>query len=93
MRWSPPGATTGRSSGEKARAGATGASKNGEALKVKPVKSLDLWAAGWFAGRGKHEGRGGGIFVEYRELRPKWAQASRTRSERLSLLVAMMAHC
>lgn len=48
---------------------ATGASKNGEALKVKPVKSLDLRAVGWFAGRGKHEGRGGGIFVEYRGVK------------------------
>ena len=47
----------------------TGASKNGEALKVKPVKSLDLRAVGWFAGRGKHEGRGGGIFVEYRGVK------------------------
>ena len=47
----------------------TGASKNGEALKVKPVKSLDLRATGWFAGRGKHEGRGGGIFVEYRGVK------------------------
>lgn len=44
----------------------TGASKNGEAIKVKPVKSLDLRATGWFAGRGKHEGRAGGIVVEYR---------------------------
>lgn len=47
----------------------TGASKNGEAIKVKPVKSLDLRAVGWFAGRGKHEGRGGGIFVEYRGVK------------------------
>ncbi len=45
---------------------ATGASKNGEAIKVKPVKSLDLRATGWFAGRGKHAGRCGGIIVEYR---------------------------
>ena len=47
----------------------TGASKNGEAIKVKPVKSLDLRATGWFAGRGKHEGRCGGIFVEYRGVK------------------------
>lgn len=47
----------------------TGASKNGEAIKVKPVQSLDLRATGWFAGRGKHEGRGGGIFVEYRGVK------------------------
>ena len=47
----------------------TGASKNGEAIKVKPVKSLDLRAVGWFAGRGKHEGRAGGIIVEYRGVR------------------------
>ena len=46
-----------------------GASKNGEAIKVKPVKSLDLRAVGWFAGRGKHDGRAGGIFVEYRGVR------------------------
>lgn len=46
-----------------------GASKNGEALKVKPVKSLDLRAVGWFAGRGKHVGRCGGIIVEYRGVR------------------------
>ncbi len=44
----------------------TGASKNGEAIKVKPVKSLDLRATGWFAGLGKHAGRCGGIIVEYR---------------------------
>lgn len=48
---------------------ATGASKNGEAIKVKPVKSLDLRSVGWFAGRGKHEGRCGGIFVEYRGVK------------------------
>lgn len=47
----------------------TGASKNGEAIKGKPVKSLDLRATGWFAGRGKHEGRCGGIIVEYRGVR------------------------
>ena len=47
----------------------TGASKNGEALKVKPVESLDLRATGWFAGRGKHDGRAGGIIVEYRGVR------------------------
>ena len=47
----------------------TGASKNGEAIKVKPVKSLDLRATGWFAGRGKHDGRAGGIFVEYRGVK------------------------
>ena len=44
----------------------TGASKNGEALKVKPVKSLDLRAVDWFHGKGKHAGRAGGIVVEYR---------------------------
>ena len=47
----------------------TGASKNGEAIKVKPVKSLDLECVGWFPGKGKHEGRGGGIFVEYRGVK------------------------
>lgn len=44
----------------------TGASKNGEALKVKPVRSLDLRAVDWFYGKGKHAGRAGGIVVEYR---------------------------
>lgn len=43
-----------------------GASKNGEAIKVKPVQSLDLRATGWFYGKGKHAGRAGGIVVEYR---------------------------
>lgn len=44
----------------------TGASKNGEAIKVKPVKSLDLRAVDWFYGKGKHADRAGGIIVEYR---------------------------
>ena len=44
----------------------TGASKNGEALKVKPVKSLDLRAWAVFPGKGKHAGRAGGITVAYR---------------------------
>lgn len=44
----------------------TGASKNGEAIKVKPVQSLDLRAVAWFYGKGKHAGRAGGIVVEYR---------------------------
>ena len=43
-----------------------GASKNGEAIKVKPVQSLDLEAVGWFLGKGKHAGRAGGIKVIYR---------------------------
>ena len=43
-----------------------GASKNGEAIKVKPVKSLDLRAVDWFYGKGKHAGRAGGITVAYR---------------------------
>ena len=43
-----------------------GASKNGEAIKVKPVQSLDLLAVDWFYGKGKHAGRAGGIVVEYR---------------------------
>lgn len=43
-----------------------GASKNGEAIKVKPVQSLDLRAVDWFYGNGKHAGRAGGIVVEYR---------------------------
>lgn len=46
-----------------------GASKNGEAIKVKPVQSLDLRAVGWFYGKGKHAGRAGGIVVEYRGVK------------------------
>ena len=44
----------------------TGASKNGEAIKVKPVQSLDLRAWAVFPGKGKHAGRAGGITVTYR---------------------------
>lgn len=43
-----------------------GASKNGEALKVKPVQSLDLEVLGWYRGKGKHAGRAGGITVLYK---------------------------
>lgn len=43
-----------------------GASKNGEAIKVKPVQSLDLRAVDWFVGKGKYQGLAGGIVVEYR---------------------------
>lgn len=43
----------------------TGASKNGEAIKVKPVQSLDLEVVDWFPGKGKHEWRAGGIVVQY----------------------------
>lgn len=43
-----------------------GASKNGEAIKVKPVRSLDLEVHGWFHGKGKHAERAGGITVLYR---------------------------
>lgn len=46
-----------------------GASKNGEAIKVKPVQSLDLRAVSWFWGKGKHSGRAGGIVVEYRGVK------------------------
>lgn len=46
-----------------------GASKHGEAIKVKPVKSLDLRAVSWFWGKGKHSGRAGGIVVEYRGVK------------------------
>lgn len=42
-----------------------GACKDGEVIKVKPVQSLDLAAVGWFHGKGKHEGRAGGITVIY----------------------------
>ena len=44
----------------------TGASKNGEAIKVKPVQSLDLRCINWFVGKGKHALRAGGITVLYR---------------------------
>lgn len=44
----------------------TGASKNGEAIKAKPVQSLDLEVHGWFRGKGKHAERAGGITVLYR---------------------------
>lgn len=44
----------------------TGASKNGEAIKVKPVQSLDLRAWAVFPGKGKHANRAGGITVSYR---------------------------
>ena len=47
----------------------TGASKNGEAIKVKPVQSLDLRAVDWFYGKGKHADRAGGIVVEYRGVK------------------------
>lgn len=43
-----------------------GASKNGEAIKVKPVQSLDLEVLGWYRGKGKHAGRAGGITVLYK---------------------------
>lgn len=43
-----------------------GASKNGEAIKVKPVQSLDLRAGAVFHGKGKHANRAGGITVSYR---------------------------
>lgn len=49
----------------------TGASKNGEALKVKPVQSLDLRAVDWFCGKGKHADRAGGIVVEYRGVQTR----------------------
>lgn len=50
----------------KAAPWTTGASKNGEAIKVKPVQSLDLEVHGWFRGKGKHDQRAGGITVLYR---------------------------
>lgn len=45
---------------------AAGASKNGEAIKVKPVQSLDLRAWAVYPGKGKHANRAGGITVAYR---------------------------
>ena len=49
----------------------TGASKNGEAIKVKPVQSLDLRAVDWFVGKGEYQGLAGGIVVEYRGVTTK----------------------
>lgn len=45
-----------------------GACKDGEVIKVKPTQSLDLEVAGWFPGKGKHEGRAGGITVIYNDV-------------------------
>jgi DNA ligase-1 len=47
-----------------------GDSKHGEVIKVKPVESLDLRVRGWFLGKGKHDNRAGGIYVEYNGVQP-----------------------
>lgn len=41
----------------------TGACKNGEVIKVKPIVSLDLRVVGWYPGKGKHAGKAGGLYV------------------------------
>ncbi len=46
-----------------------GASKEGDVIKVKPTKSLDLKVVDWFPGKGKYIGAAGGIVVEYRGVR------------------------
>ena len=49
----------------------TGPSKNGEAIRVKPVFSLDLVAEDWFVGKGKFQGMAGGITVTYNGVTTK----------------------
>ena len=70
----------------------TGASKNGEAIKVKPVQSLDLLAVDWFYGKGKHAGRAGGIVVEYRGVTTQVGTGF-TDHEREGIAAAGQAPC
>ena len=70
----------------------TGASKNGEAIKVKPVQSLDLRAVDWFYGKGKHAGRAGGIVVEYRGVQTQVGTGFTDR-EREEIASAGQAPC
>ena len=70
----------------------TGASKNGEAIKVKPVQSLDLRAVDWFYGKGKHTGRAGGIVVEYRGVKTQVGTGF-TDHEREGIAAAGQAPC
>ena len=70
----------------------TGASKNGEAIKVKPVQSLDLEVHSWFRGKGKHAQRAGGITVLYRGVQSDVGTGF-TDSEREEIAAAGQAPC
>ena len=70
----------------------TGASKNGEAIKVKPVQSLDLEVHGWFRGKGKHANRAGGITVLYRGVQTDVGTGFSDR-EREEIAAAGQAPC
>lgn len=70
----------------------TGASKNGEAIKVKPVQSLDLEVLGWYRGKGKHAGRAGGITVLYKGMQTDVGTGFSDR-ERQEIADAGMAPC
>lgn len=69
-----------------------GASKNGEAIKVKPVQSLDLEVHGWFRGKGKHANRAGGITVLYRGVQTDVGTGFTDR-EREEIAAAGQAPC
>ena len=70
----------------------TGASKNGEAIKVKPVQSLDLEVHSWFRGKGKHAQRAGGITVLYRGVQSDVGTGF-TDPEREEIAAAGQAPC
>ena len=70
----------------------TGASKNGEAIKVKPVQSLDLEVHSWFRGKGKHAQRAGGITVLYRGVQTDVGTGFTDR-EREEIAAAGQAPC
>lgn len=70
----------------------TGASKNGEAIKVKPVQSLDLEVHGWYWGKGKHAGRAGGITVLYKGVQTDVGTGFSDR-ERQEIADASQAPC
>ena len=70
----------------------TGASKNGEAMKVKPVQSLDLEVHSWFKGKGKHANRAGGITVLYRGVQTDVGTGFTDR-EREEIAAAGQAPC
>lgn len=71
---------------------AVGASKNGEAIKVKPVRSLDLEVHSWFRGKGKHAQRAGGITVLYRGVQTDVGTGFTDR-EREEIAAAGQAPC
>lgn len=70
----------------------TGASKNGEAIKVKPVQSLDLEVLGWYRGKGKHADRAGGITVLYKGVQTDVGTGFSDR-ERQEIADAWQAPC